>query len=157
MRLLFVCSGNICRSPMAAEYMRHRAAREQLMSVAIDSAGLLDIEGAPASREAIQVLREASIDLSAHRSRGFREVDARASDLVVVMTPEHLREIAERFPSAVARTRLLRAFEDGPEPSENPPALADPIGCPVDFYRHCFDTIRICVDHLVTHLKHPAR
>ena len=157
MRVLFVCSGNICRSPMAAEYMRHRAAQERLASVAVDSAGLLGIEGAPASREAIEVLREAALDLGAHRSRGIRATDARSSDLLLVMTPEHLREIADRFPAAVPRTRLLRAFEAGPEPAHDPAPLADPIGCPIELYRHCFDTIRICVDHLVLHLRHPER
>jgi len=154
MRVVFVCSGNICRSPMAAEYARHRAAGAGLVSLVVDSAGLLGIEGAPASATAVRVLREQDLDLSSHRSRGFAEVDARSADLVIVMTAAHLHEIAERFPAAVPRTRLLREFESGPEPQERAPSLDDPIGCPIETYRSCFDTIRICVDHLVAHLRH---
>jgi protein-tyrosine-phosphatase len=50
MKVLFVCDGNICRSPLAAEYLRHRAVREGLSHVVVDSAGILGIEGAPRRR-----------------------------------------------------------------------------------------------------------
>lgn len=154
MRVLFVCSGNICRSPMAAEYARHRAAREGLARLAVDSAGLLGIEGARASAEAIQVLREAGLDLLPHRSRGLDEADLRASDLVLAMTDEHLRELTVRFPAHAGRAILLRAFEEGTEPTSDPLPLDDPIGRPLAEYRDCFATIRTCVDHMVLHLRH---
>ena len=65
MKVLFVCSGNICRSPMAAEYFRARAADAGLNHIVADSAGLLGIEGEPASLEAIRVMRDAGLDLRA--------------------------------------------------------------------------------------------
>jgi len=149
-----VCSANICRSPMAAEYARHRAATEGLSHLVVDSCGLLGIEGAPASHEAIQVLREAGLDLSGHRSRGVRHADFRTADHVLVMTLRHREEIAARFPGGDDRMHLLRAFERGPVPAEGSLDLDDPISRPLAFYRATFERIRLCVDHLMLHLKH---
>jgi len=70
-RVLLVCDGNICRSPMAAAYLRSRAAHAGLAHVVIDSAGLLGIEGAPAAAHAIAVGRAEGFDLTRHRSRGI--------------------------------------------------------------------------------------
>ena len=153
MRVLFVCSGNICRSPMAAEYTRRCAAREGLSQVVVESAGLLGIEGAPASPEAVQVLREAGIDLSRHRSRGLEEEDLVFSDLVLVMERGQREEIDRRFPGWKPRIRLLRAFERSPTPISEAPDLEDPIGLLADVYRERFQAIRTCVDHLILHLK----
>jgi protein-tyrosine-phosphatase len=155
-KVLFVCTANICRSPMAAEYARHRAAREGLSHLVVESRGLLGIEGSRASEEAVQVLREAGLDLSQHRSRGVRASDLKTSDRILVMALHHLEEIAHRFPGHESRTILLRAFEGGPKPSEGALDVEDPISCPVAFYRGTFEMIRVCVDHLMLHLKHTA-
>ncbi len=152
--MLFVCSGNICRSPMAAEYLRHRAGLEGLGRLVVDSAGTLGIEGARASDEAVAVLAAEGIDLTAHRSRGLTAADIRAADLIVVMTVEHLEELDRRFPAGSARRELIRAFESGIEPRRGAPDLDDPIGREREVYEDCFRTIRRCVDHLLLHLKH---
>ncbi|MBZ5640718.1 MAG: hypothetical protein LAO51_18425 [Acidobacteriia bacterium] len=154
MRMVFVCSGNICRSPMAAEYARHRLASSGLSHVVVDSAGTLGIEGEPASAEAREVLREAGLDLIGHRSRGITEGDLRTVDLVIVMALTHLQELERLSRSGTRKRYLLRAFEQGPEPHDGAPDLDDPIGAPIESYRSAFAVIRRCVDHLVLHLKH---
>lgn len=151
-----MCTANICRSAMAAEYARHRAAKEGLSHLVVESCGLLGIEGAPASDEAIEVLHEAGLDLTGHRSRGVRRTDLRLADRVLVMTLRHREEIAARFPGIDGRTQLLRAFEAGPVPAEGSLDIDDPISMPIAFYRATFDTIRVCVDHLMLHLEHGA-
>ena len=152
--MLFVCSGNLCRSPMAAEYMRCLLARQGVSQVAVDSAGLLGIEGERAAPESIGLLRESGLDLSGHRSRGIRKSDLGTPGYIVVMTHEHREEFARRFPDHVARTVLIRAFDRGPEPGEGAADLEDPMGRPIAAFRECFQTIRHCVDHLVRHLAH---
>ena len=156
MRVLFVCDGNICRSPLAAEYLRHRSVHDGLSHVVVDSAGLLGIAGAPAAPLSIQVGRDAGLDLTGHRSRGITAADMRTADVVVAMTLRQLETLAARFPGGSARRLLLRAFEQGPDPAGGAPELADPVSGPLDDYREAFSIIRTCVDHLVLHLKHAA-
>ena len=156
MKVLFVCSGNICRSPMAAEYFRQRAANSGLSHVVVDSAGTLGIEGAPASEEAIRAMAEIGVDLSGHRSKGLSDALLRTTDLVVVMTRDHLEYLAKHHPDGEDRRMLLRAFEQGPHPDPDARGLRDPIGRPVEFYRELLPVITRCVDHLVLHLKHES-
>ncbi len=138
---------------MAAEYTRHCLARGGSKRVAVGSAGLLGIEGAPASAEAIEALAENGLDLSGHRSRGLREVDVRTAGLIVIMTAAHLAEIERRFRRDLPPRLLIRAFERSPRPDSCAASLDDPMGEPLDAYRRCFAIIRTCVDHLVLHLE----
>lgn len=155
MRLLFVCSGNICRSPMAAEYMRHRAARSGLTHLVVDSAGTLGIVGQPAAPEACQALAEIGLDLTGHRSRGIDRALMRAADVVVAMSHRHLAELGERFPEERGGKRwLLRAFEAAAAPAPDALDLDDPIGCTVEVYREQREILVRSVDHLTLYLKH---
>jgi protein-tyrosine phosphatase len=155
-KVLIVCDGNICRSPLAAEYLRHRAVREQLSHLVVDSAGLLGIVGAPAAPFSIQVGREAGLDLTRHRSRGVDPADMRTSDLVLAMTLRQLETLGRRFPDGSGRRLLLRAFEKQPSPQGGAPELEDPVAGPIEGYRDAFSVIRTCVDHLILHLKHAS-
>jgi len=156
MRILLVCDGNICRSPMAAAYMEHRVAREEISRIVVDSAGLLGIEGAPASPAACMILHEEGIDLSRHRSRGLRAADLESADLVLVMTSAQRAAIERRFAGLAPRIELLRAYESPPGPMREALDLDDPMGCEVETYRECFRVIRACVDHLVLSLRKDA-
>jgi protein-tyrosine-phosphatase len=154
LRVLVVCSGNICRSPMAAAYLRHRARHAGIPSLIVDSRGLLGIEGEPADANARRVAAENGFDLNGHRSRGLRPDDVRSADLVLAMSLDHLDELQRRFPGDVPPRRLLRAFEQEALPRGGAPDLPDPVGGPVEAFRESFETIRTCVDHLVLYLKH---
>lgn len=149
MKILLVCDGNICRSPMAAVYIRHRAAQEGRSRIMVDSAGLLGIEGVPASPEACTVAREEGIDLQGHRSRGLRSADVASADLVLVMTSAQHHAIERRFTGLARRVELLRAYESGSCSAPEPRDLGDPIGSALETYRECFRVIRACADHLV--------
>jgi protein-tyrosine-phosphatase len=152
-RILFICSGNICRSPMAEEYARHRASRTGLSHLLVESAGTLGIEGAPASDEAVETLRKIGLDLTQHRSRGLRRDHLDRSEMILVMERRHLEELDKRFPVRERDIYLLRAFEDGPDPAWDAPDLDDPIGLSQDVYQARFEEIRTAVDYLMIHLR----
>lgn len=157
MKVLFICSGNICRSPMAAAYLDHRARQRGLSHLIVDSAGLLGIEGAPASPEARAAVAESGVDLSGHRSRGIRSSDIRTADLIVAMTLDHMELLQLRFPDGAGERYLIRAFEHGAEPRRVAAELDDPVGEPLAVFREQFSLIRCCVDHLLLHLKYLTR
>jgi len=155
-KLLVICSGNICRSPMVAEYLRHRAAHAGLSHLVVGSAGTLGIHGRAAADEAIETLSEAGLDLSSHRSKGIDDADVRSSDWVIAMARDHVEYMLHEYPDASARVLLLRAFEHGTTPVQLAADLDDPIGHSIAHYREQFQTIRLCVDHLVMHLRHAS-
>lgn len=147
-----MCSGNICRSPIAAELLRTRARVAGIEDLVVDSAGTLGIDGAPAARETVDVAREIGLDLTSHRSKGVSEEAVRGADLVLVMEREHLDELDRRFPGP-GRRLLLRAFEGGPEPRDDARDVDDPIGAPIGEHRACLGTIERCVDHVLAFLR----
>jgi len=156
MKILVICSGNICRSPMVAEYLRHRAAHAGLSHLLVASAGTLGINGRAAADEAIDTLREAKLDLTSHRSKGINEADVRSSDWIIAMASDHVEYMLKEYPDSSARVMLLRAFEHGTTPIDLAADLEDPIGHSIEFYREQFQTIKLCVDHLVMHLRHTS-
>ncbi len=91
-KILFVCTGNICRSPMA-EYMTRAIAAERGLDVLVRSAGLT-IVGQPSPSYAVEVMEARGIDMSGHRSRRLSAMMVRSADLVVGMAGNHVREAA---------------------------------------------------------------
>ena len=126
-RLCFVCSGNICRSPIAAVVMRQLVDEAGLTgSIEVDSAGTGEWHaGEGADPRAVAVLHRSGYDGSAHRAQGFRSTWLDDRDLLLALDNGHLRELLAlaRTDEQRARVRLLRSFDDeAPEGAE----VADP-------------------------------
>jgi protein-tyrosine-phosphatase len=132
MNILFVCSGNTCRSPMA------KALAEKLLgdSAHIESAGIDALEGEGASQEAIEVLRERNIELQAHRSRNIKKLGKRHWQVVIAMTPNIKKRLLE---SKSILTDSLIAWE-----------IPDPIGKGVEAYRECAQSIEARLEELIS-------
>jgi protein-tyrosine phosphatase len=113
MRILFVCMGNICRSPTAeGMFRRVLAERAPKMTIEIDSAGTHDYHvGSPPDRRAIEAARRRGIDLSALRARQVSREDFERFDLILVMDEDNLEELRRLAPKQYhERIRLLMEF-----------------------------------------------
>lgn len=110
-KVLFVCSGNTCRSPMAQELFTQFLSCCEGGSLAHEyqasSAGIWAADGLPASPEALEVMEEYGIDLSRHRSRRLDKELVEEADLILVMTRDHYRYVVERYQSSRHKTFIL--------------------------------------------------
>lgn len=135
--ILLVCTGNTCRSPMAAGILRKMLAEVRITGVDVQSAGTAALEEMPATELAVKTASDWGVDLSGHRSRPVTEELAAGADLILTMTPEHREEILLHDPSAGEKTFLLKSF---PERVKNDPAfwVRDPIGGGAAEYQRSF-------------------
>ena len=132
--ILFVCSGNTCRSPMAATLFNARAGLDPAWLA--ESAGLAAAEGARASYGATFAMQEWGFDLSGHRSRLLSPALVKRADLIVGLAAAHSSAIIGRYPKAEPKTLSLGGFLP-----EFPEGIADPFGGGLDDYRRARDEI----------------
>jgi RpiB/LacA/LacB family sugar-phosphate isomerase len=135
--ILFVCTGNVCRSPMAEGLFRHAVKGRTDYDVL--SAGVGAVEGLPPSEHAVRALRELGIDISQQRSRMLSGELVRRADYIFGMTHSHVDAVMLLYPHAAEKTFLLREFDETLDSFEND--VPDPIGGSFDVYLNCRDQI----------------
>ena len=135
--ILFLCTGNVCRSPMAEGLFRH--AVKGRGDFRIVSAGLGAVDGQSPTHHSLTAMKELGIDISSQRSRALTGELVKQADLILGMTHSHTDTVMLLYPSAAEKTFLLREFDDTLEPYEKD--ISDPIGSPYDTYVECRDQI----------------
>src|SRR5438309_422297 len=135
--VLFVCTGNVCRSPMAEGIFRQ--AVKGRGSYRVISAGLGAMEGQPPSAYAVQAVKELGIDISAQRSRMLTPELVQQADFIFGMTHSHIDTVMLLYPQAAEKTFLLREFDETLDIFEKD--ISDPIGGSYEVYLNCRDQI----------------
>ena len=135
--ILFLCTGNVCRSPMAEGLFRHMVRGRGDFRVL--SAGLGAIDGQPPTSHSANALREIGIDITHQRSRLLTADMVRSADYIFGMTHSHVDTVGLLYPQAADKTFLLREFDDTLDPYEKD--ISDPIGSSYQVYVECRDQI----------------
>lgn len=130
--VLFVCTGNTCRSPIAEAIARHLNTDP---AVRIASAGVATQDGLPATPEAVEALHALGVDPGTHRSRRLTPAMVAEAAEIVCMTPAHLEQVLAMDPGARGKVTTL---DDAPIP--------DPIGGPLELYVDTAYTLRALIE-----------
>lgn len=138
--ILFVCSGNSCRSPIAEGLLKSKIRAKYKNSVIVRSAGTLGISGNPATDFAITTASELGANISLHRSQGITENLVKEADVIFAMAPEHKDFLQRHHPDIRENVFLLRSFGRDSEEKVNE-TIEDPIGGTLTHYRECGELI----------------
>ena len=149
-KILFVCTGNICRSAMAEHLLRHRSSTKGL-GLEVRSCGTAAEDWYEMPEPARALLAAEGVAPFEHKARLVTRDHLRWADLVLVMTHDHHDQVVGRFPEFTAKTRLLReAAGFGPQEVE------DPMGRPHEVFARCFAVLSESLDALERSAFRPA-
>jgi protein arginine phosphatase len=151
-RILFVCSGNTCRSPMAEVLLRRALEARGWSQVEVRSAGVAADSGAPATDAAVRTAARHGLELTEHRSTPLDPPLMAWADLILTMTSAHLAAVT--WAGGGGRSALITAFaagEDG-DPEQVAAGVADPFGGDDEEYEATFRELEELMEGVLTRL-----
>jgi len=141
--ILFVCTGNSCRSVMAEGLMKKYLLELGKEHIVVRSAGIIALEGLPPTQETIEVMKKEGVDVSDHRSKPVTERLIKDAGLILVMEERHKDLIVNMVPEANSKTHLLKGFlADGKTDYPEGANIPDPIGKEKEYYKLSLEIIR---------------
>lgn len=153
--IMFLCTANVCRSPMAERLVAHALAAEPepLRSLRTVSTGVAAYPGDPASGNSVRALKCVGLDLDDHRSRPVTQDLLDETLVVFAMTPSHLRALRGNFDRLPPHLHLMREFVEPGRCKEIP----DPFGGSLDDYEECRDAMIEAVPGILRFLREVVR
>ena len=147
MHVLFICTGNTCRSPMAEGYFRHLVSERKCKDVSVSSAGIFAGNGEPVTLNSSKALKQIGIDISKHRSRTLTKDMLKDADLIIAMTLSHKNHVGEMSAEALKKTKLLGEYNHVNED------ITDPFGGSSEVYFYCLNTMKPLLEKLLNEVR----
>ena len=149
--ILTICTGNVCRSPMAEKLLQHALAGQDtpLNQIEIVSAGVAAGYGEPASVNSVTALKRVKIDLDGHKSQPVTQDLIDRAFPILGMTQSHIDTLNYHHTDLPERVHLFREFMG----KDDSPEIPDPYGQNYTAYAACFDSMAEAIPSLVAYLK----
>ena len=146
LNIVFVCMGNICRSPMAEGLLRHKWQEMGRDDLIVSSMGTHGLNGSPPTKYTQDVCKENGFDISSHRARSLVDEDLQKADLILCMESVHKKFVQTFFPWHRDRLFLLGAW---PEKETRKSAIDDPMGGSLEEFRIIFSIIKGHIERIL--------
>ncbi len=144
--ILFLCTGNTCRSPMAAGYLQKLLKEKGVKDIEVKAAGVMTIPGLLATPEAIQIMDSMGVDLHRHRSSQLTRDLIKKADLILGMTPFHVQSALRVSDEARGKTFLFKEYTRSDLKNTQ---IVDPMGCTLEVYKKVFNEIKHATNRLM--------
>ena len=144
--IVFICTGNICRSPMAEGLLRHKSKKSGRHGLLVSSMGTHAQYGLQATEYAQKVCEAGGFDISSHEARYLMGDELEKADLIFCMEPIHVKFVGTFFPRTRKKIFLLGAW---PEKTTRKSAIQDPMGGSYEKYQQVFDLIKLHIERIL--------
>ncbi|MBV6500338.1 MAG: Protein-arginine-phosphatase [Prosthecobacter sp.] len=151
--VLFICTGNTCRSPLAEAIFRDLTKDRPDFKVA--SAGTGAFSGQPASRHSVRLAQERGLDLSGHRSRAVTIDLVEAATHIFALGRGHLAALVDEFPESEDKAYLVTEFTADDRLRGRD--IADPFGGDLDDYREMMQHLELCLPSLLAYIEQTCK
>ena len=149
-KIMFICTGNVCRSAMAEGYMRKKIKDENLDLEACSS-GLYAQDGAEATYLAKVAMKEYDVDITAHRATSIYNAKVRDMDILLCATVSHKRILYQMYPELAEKIFTIKEFAYGENIKDKD--INDPWGYDITVYKHCAKELVDSINMIVNKLK----
>ena len=146
--ILFVCTGNSCRSVMAEGLLKKMLKEQERHDITISSAGTAAIDGFNPADNAIAVMKKEGVDVSDYKTSLLDSNTIKKADLILVMQRIHKDMVLNLVPEAKEKTHLLKEYVKLKGDSRDT-SVPDPIGRPLEVYERVLDMLKIHIEELV--------
>ena len=157
MKIMFICTGNICRSAMAEKLLKKKLKERKIENVEVYSSGVSAYDGEISTWEAKTVMMdEYGIDMSEHRATNIRNSKIKEMDLVLCATSRHKRDVLAMYPSLEGKVYTMKEYVEYDRNFHDKIDIKDPWGYDIETYRSCVAEIDECLE-LLTFFKNHSK
>lgn len=154
MKIMFICTGNICRSAMAEKLLKKKLKDNEIKNVEVYSCGVYAYDGEVSTWEAKTVMMdEYAIDMSDHRATNIRNSKIKDMDLVLCATQKHKRDVLEMYPRLEGKVFTMKEYVNYDRKFHDKIDIKDPWGYDIETYRSCVAEIDECLELLIQKIK----
>ena len=152
MKIMFICTGNICRSAMAHKLMEKKIKDNDLKNIEVYSCGIFAENGDAPTYNAIEVTKEYDVDLKEHKATNIRDSKIEEMDLILCPTISHKYFVMQMYPNLKDKTYTLKEYVNKNKEDKDLD-IRDPWGYDIEIYRFCIAEIDKLLDELIEKIK----
>ncbi len=151
MKIMFICTGNICRSAMA-EGMLKKMLQEEKIEAEICSCGIYAETGDEVTYNAIDAMKDYDVDITSHKATNIRDSKIKEMDIILCATNTHKQNVLYLYPELKGKVYTMKEYA-GIDKEGQDLDIKDPWGYDLNVYKHCAKEIKECLEKIVEKLK----